>query len=502
MTMIHIAVGLLFEEGSPEILESTFYEDERGPLHLSMDPARFSQLKSYEEVQHEIRLVLGVEKTALRRGGLNLHKEFRRLEESGWHAFAHLRSIALLSDIEQPHSTLHIFEWVRYDLYPHAMHRGIRLIPSWKGICKPEAWKFLYGEVFSGVQEREVTAAPFQPLRLLPKGEIPDFSGALEEFAVDFDIKIVRPQKPMPFFLTPGVEIVRYLGKESSIDIPARIAGEPVRISDFAAPPTLREVRIAEGVEVFDFAFWKCENLYDENGFQILGDRLLSYRGAAETVRVPDGVREIGSSAFSNRGEKISAPLRVVLPEGVRKMERFAFENCETLRSISLPESLEWIGYRAFHNCENLVEANLPSGTRIDDKTFEGCSKLLDADGFAVLNGSLVLFDAARYALRAAGAPDDLSLPESVESIRCRLPETPMGTLTFTDRVRHFNRYSFPMTRISRLRIVRADTKEEIFSTTAFANPGMPLNDYAPFQRLRTLLRQGDFDAIRAELGD
>ena len=34
MTMIHIAVGLLFEEGSPEILESTFYEDERGPLHL------------------------------------------------------------------------------------------------------------------------------------------------------------------------------------------------------------------------------------------------------------------------------------------------------------------------------------------------------------------------------------------------------------------------------------------------------------------------------------
>ena len=131
-----------------------------------------------------------------------------------------------------------------------------------------------------------------------------------------------------------------------------------------------------------------------------------------------------------------------------------------------------------------------------------GAADLLDADGFAVLNGSLVLFDAARYALRAADAPDDLSLPESVESIRCRLPETPIGTLTFTDRVRHFNRYSFPMTRISRLRIVRADTKEEIVSTTAFANPGMPLNDYAPFQRLRTLLRQGDFDAIRAELGD
>lgn len=273
-------MGLLFEEGSPEILESTFYEDERGPLHLSMDPTRFSTPKNYEEVQHEIRLVLGVDQTALRRGGLNLHKEFRRLEESGWHAFAHLRSTALLSDIEQPHSTLHIFEWVRYDLYPHAMHRGIRLIPSWKGICKPEARKFLRDEVFSGVQEREVTAAPFQPLRLLPKGEIPDFSGALEEFAVDFDIKVVRPQKPMLFFLTPGVEIVRYLGKESSIDIPARIAGEPVRISDFAAPSTLREVRIAEGVEVFDFAFWKCENLYDENGFQILGDRLLGYRGA------------------------------------------------------------------------------------------------------------------------------------------------------------------------------------------------------------------------------
>lgn len=327
-----------------------------------MDPERFSTLENYEDVQHNIRLVLGVDKKALRRGGLTLHKEFRRLEESGWHAFAHLRSIALLSDIELRHSTFHIFEWVRYDLYPHAMHQGIRLIPSWKGRCEPEAWMFLREEVFSGVQEREVTAAPFQPLRLLPKGEIPDFTGTLEEFAVDFDVKIIRPQEPMLFFLKPGVEIVRYLGKESSIDIPARIAGEPVRISDFAAPSTLREVRIAEGVEVYSCAFRKCENLYDENGFQILGDRLLSYWGAAETVRVPDGVRAIASSAFSNRGEKISAPLRVVLPEGVKKIEQFAFENCETLRSISRPESMEWIDNRAFHNCENLVEANPPRG--------------------------------------------------------------------------------------------------------------------------------------------
>jgi hypothetical protein len=49
---------------------------------------------------------------------------------------------------------------------------------------------------------------------------------------------------------------------------------------------------------------------------------------------------------------------RVEIPEGVSKIEEFAFYRCESLTSISLPKSLTMIGFGAFGDCKlNKVSA-------------------------------------------------------------------------------------------------------------------------------------------------
>lgn len=68
-------------------------------------------------------------------------------------------------------------------------------------------------------------------------------------------------------------------------------------------------------------------------------------------VIIPDGVTEIGRSAF-NDDKKLR---RVLLPEGLEKIGEFAFASCEALESINIPASVKQIDFFAFTGCKNLV---------------------------------------------------------------------------------------------------------------------------------------------------
>lgn len=113
-----------------------------------------------------------------------------------------------------------------------------------------------------------------------------------------------------------------------------------------------------------------------ENG----GVTITSYTGEDYEVFVPaeiDGypVRIIGSNAFSSR----YGVERVVLPEGLTKLEKTAFRYCPALSSIQLPSTLVEIGESAFYRCEYLQEIQLPEGlTKLGNRAFQGCSQLRD----------------------------------------------------------------------------------------------------------------------------
>ncbi len=90
---------------------------------------------------------------------------------------------------------------------------------------------------------------------------------------------------------------------------------------------------------------------------------------------IPNGTKVINKFAFMNFDffKKIS------LPEGLEIIEERAFENCSSLQSINFPKSLKKLGERAFSSCYRLNPESMiiPEGiTAISNNCFWGCHDL------------------------------------------------------------------------------------------------------------------------------
>ena len=148
---------------------------------------------------------------------------------------------------------------------------------------------------------------------------------------------IIPPSPKSPFRYTKDknnncVIIDKYVGKNTSIIIPAMIENLPVtEIGDsaFKDCKSLKEVEIPNSViKIGDRAFENCTNL--------------------EKVNIPDTVAEIGDNTFEN----CTSLQNIYIQNSVKEIGECAFENCTLLNSIDIPESVTKIkiGTDAFKN--------------------------------------------------------------------------------------------------------------------------------------------------------
>lgn len=130
------------------------------------------------------------------------------------------------------------------------------------------------------------------------------------------------------------VSVTRYEGDDTEVVIPDEMGGIPVK---------------AISREAF------CGNKY------------------ITSVRIPDGVTDIGKYAFSGCIGLSS----VTFPENLRNVGEGAFYGCRSLKEAVFPEGTVKIGSFAFYNCIHLKTAGFPSTLRtIGDSSFEGCVML------------------------------------------------------------------------------------------------------------------------------
>ena len=100
---------------------------------------------------------------------------------------------------------------------------------------------------------------------------------------------------------------------------------------------------------------------------------LKKYTGTGGDVVIPDGIVKIGKFAF----ESCLSLKSVVIPEGVISVEEAAFYSCKNLQSVIFSESVQKIGECAFYDCTALQSITFPEGiTDIAGYAFSGCKNL------------------------------------------------------------------------------------------------------------------------------
>ena len=103
------------------------------------------------------------------------------------------------------------------------------------------------------------------------------------------------------------------------------------------------------------------------------GSLLISYMGKGSSVTIPDCVRSIGNSAFS----ECTSLETLNLPAGLTSIGNSAFSRCKSLAALNLPDGLKSIGNYAFESCASLKTLTLPAGlTSIGNYAFSFCKSL------------------------------------------------------------------------------------------------------------------------------
>ncbi len=125
------------------------------------------------------------------------------------------------------------------------------------------------------------------------------------------------------------------------------------------------------------------EEINIPNGVKYIGENAFAYCVQLKEITIPDTVTHIGKGAF-----RYTSLENVVIPESVIYTDtnntggknlftaESLFDNCRSLKSVTLPSSITEIGQFAFDWCENLETLIIPEGvTKIWNNAFEGCSK-------------------------------------------------------------------------------------------------------------------------------
>lgn len=192
-----------------------------------------------------------------------------------------------------------------------------------------------------------------------------------------------------------------------SMDIPVGV--EKIGILAFYDCTRLRTVTVPETVKTVDYAAFNYTPWYqsDESEYMIVGDGVL-IKCAVHPSRIDltgKGIKMIGGATFRNAefsgeaqeyGYKYASTLEsIVIPEGVREIGKSAFAGCYMLKSVTLPESVLKIDDNAF----NIYVEGIDTPASIN---FEDC-KALSYIG--------------SYAFFGCGGIETVTIPDTVEKV-------------------------------------------------------------------------------------
>ena len=139
----------------------------------------------------------------------------------------------------------------------------------------------------------------------------------------------------------------------------------------------IEKIEIPGSVTNIDYAaFGECTSLESvrlNEGLRTIGASAFYNCYSIDAIEIPSSVTRIESSAFGGCGGLSS----ISLPEGLTEIPSYVFMDCSSLERIEIPLNVIKIGEAAFLNCRSLADVTLPDGLlEIPDEAFSGCKAL------------------------------------------------------------------------------------------------------------------------------
>ncbi len=239
------------------------------------------------------------------------------------------------------------------------------------------------------------------------------------------------------------VEIARYIGSDTEVEIPGEINGAAVTSignSAFSGNKNITNVTMPEGISNIGFrAFFDCDALLEMailDGVKTIGGMAFNNCEKLRKVTMTDSVEYLGVGALcagvfggctdlenvtlSNKLTKINSQTfqsctklkEIKLPSGIKSIGEKAFLSCTNLENINLPDGLETINGEAFKKCDKLVSISIPdSVTSISNNNFYDCASLTNVK----LSANLTSLGGSSFT--RCPSLKELEVPASIKSI-------------------------------------------------------------------------------------
>ena len=170
-----------------------------------------------------------------------------------------------------------------------------------------------------------------------------------------------------------------------SIEIP-RTVNERIWVANYDGPfagSFIEKATIEKGIAgIPEYLFSNCTTLKevsipekDSNEAYTIGKYAFNNTGLTE-INLPNGITKIEEYAFLG----CESLINVTIPDSVISIDNMAFGGCLSLRSVDLPKSIYVINSSTFKDCKKLSRINLENITEIGDSAFENCSSLKNVE--------------------------------------------------------------------------------------------------------------------------